>query len=171
MKHNYPWLLAILALTIASPRSTIGQPVVQQTLDALLDGDDPSQRFTFDLPYDPLTPIVVRLDGLFRNLSVDGTASRITIHWIAPSSGSAGTDWNPLPGSGQLPLHFEHTLAFTPDSLFLLVEGGGPADYFRFTGDFSIQQVPEPGAMALFGAGIGLAAVRFFCRNRKAALS
>jgi hypothetical protein len=136
MKHKYPCLLAILALTIAWPSLIFGQPVLQQTLDAVLDGDDPSQRFAFDLPDDPLTPIVVRLDGLFQNLSVDATASRATIHWIAPSSGSAGTDWTPLPGSGQLALHFEHTLAFTPDSLFVLVEGGGPADYFRFTGDF-----------------------------------
>lgn len=43
-----------------------------------------------------------------------------------------------------------------------IVQGGGPADHFRFVGDFTIQQVPEPTASTLAAAGavIGLLTVR-----------
>jgi hypothetical protein len=169
MKNKYPNLLAILALTIGSVCQSLGQALVQETLDAVLQGDDPSERFTFDLPENALTPIVVRLDGILQNLAIEDTGARYSIHWEAPTPGSTGIDWTPLPGNGQLPLHFEHTLQFTPDSLFLLVEGGGPADYFRFTGDFSIQQVPEPNTVLLLGAGVGAVAVYWLYRKRKAA--
>lgn len=58
---------------------------------------------------------------------------------------------------GRLPITFDEPIGFTPDKGFFKVEGGGPADHFRFVGEFVIEQVPEPGAFALLGGAAVLA--------------
>jgi hypothetical protein len=64
---------------------------------------------------------------------------------------------------GQLPVQFEQSIPFTPATVNFYIEGGGPADHFRFVGDFTIAQVPEPTVFTLFGTGtlLGLLGRRF----------
>src|SRR5688572_29350126 len=152
MKSKNPHFVILFVLTLFWLRSAAAQPLLQQPLNVLLAGDDPSQLFTFDLPADPLTPVVVRFDGVFQNLDSSETGVRYWIWWTVPESGGYDIDWTRLPGSGALPVQYEQTLGFTPDSITLLLEGGGPGDHFQFTGDISVQAVPEPGAVTLLAS-------------------
>ena len=91
---------------------------------------------------------------------------RFALYWLKPDG-----DWDSspeqgfvrLPSYGQLPIDFEQQIGFTPDKVYLHVEGGGPADYFRFLGDFTIKQVPEPSSLVLLVAAalLGLPSRRF----------
>jgi hypothetical protein len=78
------------------------------------------------------------------------------------AEGSGDQDFMRLPASGRLQIHFEHPIGFTPDAIDFVVEGGGPADHFRFTGEFAIQQVPEATIFALLGSAtvVGLSLLR-----------
>lgn len=145
---------AALILVIAS--HTFAQTLAQQSFDIVLEGDDPGESFTFDLPFAPTVPSEVRFEGFFENLNPDETGVRYALRWPGLDGGQEGvdTDFARLPGSGQLPLQFVEPVAFTPDSVRFIVQGGGPSDHFRFVGDSSIQQVPEPSAFALFGITI-----------------
>jgi hypothetical protein len=149
------YALIVIPLTVASVHSIVAQPLLQRTFDLTLAGDDPGESFTFNLPEDPATPSLLRFDGFFQNLDSEETGVRYYLSWNrADGSGfdSLGTDFTRLPASGQLPVYFEQPIAFTPASVFFLVEGGGPGDNFRFAGDFTIEQVPEPGVLTLFAA-------------------
>ena len=159
------YALIVIALTVGPIHSTVAEPLLQRTFDLTLQGDDPGESFTFTLPEDPATPSILRFDGFFQNLDPEETGVRYYLSWNrADGSGfdSIGTDFTRLPASGQLPVYFEQPVAFTPASVYFLVEGGGPSDNFRFAGDFTIAQVPEPGVLTLLAAGgaIGLFALR-----------
>ena len=155
---------AMLLAGIAS--QGIAQTLAQRSFNQIFQGDDPGELFTFDLPFEPSVQSVARFDGFFENLDPAQTSVLYELFWpLADGSGNRdrfGIDFTPLPASGRLPVRFEHPIAFTPDAVFFHVEGGGPSDHFRFVGEFSIQQVPEPTASTLAAAGavIGLLAVR-----------
>ena len=121
-----------------------------------------------------LVPISVRIDGLFENLATAETGVRYKLWWPRPDgSGTDGPrdlDFTRLPASGRLPLEFEQPIGFIPDMVFFAVEGGGPADHFRYAGDFTIQQVPEPVTSTLTVAGAVLALLVRRSRSRGDAL-
>ncbi len=122
------------------------------------------------LPTDPLRPTVVRFDGYFQNLDPSATGVRYDLWWTTVEGsgfeGYVGSDFTALPGSGQLPLTFEHSIGFTPATVFFHVEGGGPNDHFRLAGEFAIVQVPEPGVLALLGTLGSAALLLWSCRTR-----
>ena len=159
MKTRYPHLIVLGMFAVGALPQCAAQSLLQERFDFVLEGDDPSRLFNFDLPQDPLIPSVLRFDGLFQNLDPSATGVRYAIWWTSPQSGEHNLDWTPLPAGGELPVHYEQLIQFTPDAVTLLVEGGGPADHFRFTGDFSVQQVPEPGMFALFATAAAIGAV------------
>ena len=103
-----------------------------------------AELFTFNLPFDSLAPSVVRFTGYFTNQAIDETGVRFAVAWWRPDgTGGSSPDegFVRLPSYGQLPIRFEQRIDFTPSTVQLEVEGGGPADYFRLIGDFTIQQV------------------------------
>jgi hypothetical protein len=165
-KGNLRVLLTVIVISLGFGMGQIvAQPLVQHTFDVILQGDDPGDSTIFNLP-DGATPTVLRFDGFFQNLDPAETGVRYYLSWNrADGSGfdSLGTDFTRLPGSGQLPVYFEHPVPFTPASVYFLVEGGGPADHFRFAGDFTITQVPEPGAFTLFAAAGALGLFGWGC--------
>jgi len=121
-----------------------GQQLTHRSFDQLFAGDDPGEIFTFNLPFDSLAPSMVRFTGYFTNQAIDETGVRFAVAWWRPD-GSGGSSpeegFVRLPSYDQLPIRFEQLIDFTPSALQLEVEGGGPADYFRLIGDFTIQQV------------------------------
>jgi hypothetical protein len=166
MTRNSLGISCALLLSLSSENQSAAQSLVSRSFDVVFEGDDPGEVFAFDLPFDPLIPSVVRFDGLFENLTAFQTSVRYGLLWRrADGSGDIeeiGIDFTALPGSGSLPIQFDEAIGFTPDLVYFHIEGGGPADHFRFTGEFSIQQVPEPHACALLAA----AAVAALARRR-----
>jgi hypothetical protein len=167
-------ILFAVTLTLGTAHQSVAQTFAQRSFNVVLEGDDPSEVFTFDLPFDSLVPIRVSIDGLFENLDTSETGVRYKLWWPrADGSGIDGptdSDYTRLPASGRLPLEFEQPIGFTPDMVFFAVEGGGPADHFRYVGDFTIQQVPEPVTSTLTVAGAVLALLGRRLRNRGDAL-
>ncbi len=144
-------------LVLGAARQGAAQTLTNHSFDFVLQGDDPGVVFTFDLPGDPLAPVLFRFDGFFQNLDLSQTGVRYDLSWTGAAGGGViggiGTDFMPLPASGQWPVSFEQSLGFTPATVFFHVEGGGPGDHFQFVGQFTIQAVPEPGVFALLGTG------------------
>jgi hypothetical protein len=67
---------------------------------------------------------------------------------------------DPVLGTVRVPVQFGADLGLSaPAVVELIVEGLGPADNFRLVGDLTIQPVPEPGMLALFGAATCVALV------------
>jgi hypothetical protein len=154
MKLNFVFGTIAALMTFALLGESAAQTLVQRSFDLVLEGDDPGESFTFDLAFDPVVPSVVRFDGSFINLDPAETGVSYTLLWPTRDGSAverAGGDFVRLPASGRLPLQFEHPIGFTPDNVRFIVDGGGPADHFQFVGDFAIQQVPEPSALALCG--------------------
>jgi hypothetical protein len=159
------WFLALVAMLVSfgtSPQSR-AQTLASRSFDLLFAGDDPSERFDFLLPSDPLVPVSVRFDGFFENLDFGETGVRFGLGWRVD-----GTMWDgrqftdefgvrlpgadPVLGSTRVPIHFDQQIDFTPSEIQYWVEGLGPGDRFQFVGDFSIQAVPEPTVFNCLGA-------------------
>lgn len=158
MKMGRTYFVLYVLLIVAAALPAAAQLLIQP-FDAVLEGDDPGKVFPVDLPYDPATPVVVRFEGFFQNLDTGETGVRWGFWWSQSEGGGTegftGISFARLPGSGTLPVQFERWIGYTPDTLFLHVEGGGPADHFLFSGEMTIQQVPEPGVWVVMGlAGI-----------------
>src|SRR5688572_9371194 len=101
-------LVVFVTLTVVSaPREASAQTLVSRSFDLLLEGDDPTQSFTFPLPFDPDVPSRVRFDGYFQNLVDSETGVLIGLIW--PSEDGTGNegpgipDFSRLPASGRLP--------------------------------------------------------------------
>ena len=165
--------VAILA-AVHLTASTFG--AVVHSFDELLQGDDPSQVFTFNLPFEPLTPTQLSFDGFVENLDLfNETGVRFGLAWqTVNGSGGDGISFpggedfymgvrlppvDPLLGAVRVPVQFGADLAFSPAVVELIVEGLGPADNFRLVGDLAIQPVPEPGILMLFGAAASVGLV------------
>jgi hypothetical protein len=141
------------------------QPLASRSFDLLFTGDDPSERYDFLLPFDPLVPVNVHFDGFFENLNPDETGVRSGLGWFV-----AGTAWEGRQftdefgvrlrgadadlGPTRVPFRFDQQIAFTPSETQFWVEGLGPGDRFRFVGDFSIEAVPEPTVSNLLAGAI-----------------
>ena len=144
---NYFCLAVSVLITLEAAHKAAGQDLVHRSFDQLFAGDDPGELFTFNLTFDPFVPTVVRFNGHFENLAVDATGVRFALSWWQPDGtvdGLLEQGFMPLPGYGQLPIQVDQPIGFTPSTVVMHVEGGGPADYFRFVGDLTVQQVPEP---------------------------
>ena len=155
MKLKHLSLLVVALVSLEMPDHATAQPLVQRSFDQLFAGDDPGELFEFDLPFDPQIASVALFDGAFDNLAIDETGVRFALYWLKPDG-----DWDSspeegfvrLPSYGELPIDFEQQIGFTPSKVLLHIEGGGPADYFQFHGDFTIKQVPEPSSLVLLVA-------------------
>jgi hypothetical protein len=166
MTSNLLCAAVVTWLTFGTAAQVGAQVLTNRAFDIVLQDDDPGASFTFELSPDPLVPSVLRFDGFFQNLEPLQTGVRYDLSWSRPDGGFAGslaTDWTPLPSLGQLPVQFEQSVPFTPASVNFYIEGGGPTDHFRFVGDFTIAQVPEPTIFTLLGTGsvFGLLCRRF----------
>src|SRR4030095_8608986 len=137
LKFKHVSLVVAALVSLEAPDSVTAQPLVQRSFDQLFAGDDPGELFEFDLAFDPQTPSVALFNGSFDNLAIDETGVRFTLYWLKPDG-----DWDSspeegfvrLPSYGQLPIDFEQQIGFTPSKVLLHIEGGGPAEYFRFLG-------------------------------------
>lgn len=138
------WISVVVAtwLALACADRAYAQVLTNRAFDIVLAGDDPGETFTFNLPGNAVLPSLVRFDGFFENLDPFETGVRHWLWWSLPNvdGGFQGIDFTRLPGSGRLPVQFTRWIWFTPETMVLLVEGGGPGDYFRFVGDLRIQQ-------------------------------
>jgi hypothetical protein len=159
--------LGVVAFFALGSRSDgLAQPGVQESFNLLFQGDDPSQVFTYDLPFNPLVPSLVRFDGFFENLAPDETGVRYGLRWLrADGSGFDGgllTDVDgvrlpgvdPVLGPVRVLTQFDQCIAFTPSTVHFDVEGLGPADNFRLVGEFTITPVPEPSVLVLLGGTV-----------------
>ena len=156
-------ILAVAALTGVTC-SAAGANLVDQSFDQLLFGDDPTYSIHFYLTYDPNVPVNLRLDAQFENLSTEQTGVRYFLRWFMPNGSledSPTKDFVPLAGSGETLAFFDRTIDFTPSSVSLYVEGGGPTDNFKFVGDLDVTQIPEPACLPFLGA------ITLFALNRR----
>lgn len=157
-----PCICAALAVCLACGAASRGAVItlVDQSIDVVLEGDDPAASFRFDLPGDPLLPVVASFEGYYENLQPFETSVRHELSWTGPidlgTSDGIHPDFVPLPASAQLPLNFEQRIDFTPAVLRLDFEGGGPSDQFRVFGNLTLRQVPEPSMFALVATAIVL---------------
>ena len=110
MKPKHIPFIAVLVLIAGQLQQTPAQSLVRQSLDVVLQGDDPSERFTFNLQQDLFTPSVVRLTGLFENFDSTETGVQYTLLWTSPESDSVASGWTTLLGTGHLPIEFELSL-------------------------------------------------------------
>jgi hypothetical protein len=174
-------LPAVVALSIGIIASASATAAVIQSYDELFQGDDPSKVFTLNLLFEPTTPSELRFDGFVENLdSFDETGVRFGLAWQTAdgthgigTTFPAGDDFNmgvrlppvdPVLGAVHVPVQFGADLGLSsPAVVELIVEGLGPADNFRLVGDLTVQPVPEPGMLVLFGtaACVALAYRRF----------
>jgi hypothetical protein len=164
----------VLTATAAAP----AHAAVLRSFDQVFQGDDPSEAFQFNLPFNPGPPAGVRFDGFAENLDAgpeSETGVRFQLRWVSTPGHGDGEDFpddfffprgvrlppaDPLAGPVRVPLHFESLLAYSPSLLIFAVEGLGPTDNFRLVGDLSIRPVPEPTPAALTAAVV-LAATTF----------
>lgn len=155
MKIYLACLAVALCFTIGAAHPAVAQTLTNRSFDFELHGDDPGILFTFDLPGSPLTPVMIQFDGFFQNLDLFETGVRYELTWTGATGGEVvggmDTDFTRLPGSGQVPVSFDHHIGFTPATVRFHVEGGGPGDHLRFVGAFTIQAVPEPGLFVPLG--------------------
>jgi len=174
---------AALCVLIPLWMPAVTEAAVLRSFDQRFEGDDPTEGFDFNLPYDADVPSVVRFEGFAENLNTGadaGTGVRFALRWRPPAGDGGGFDFpaddqpgvrlpaaDPEAGPVRVPIQFETTLPYSPALLHFTVEGLGPADNFRFVGDLSIRPLPEPAAGALVAA-LAVAALR---RNRRAAPS
>jgi hypothetical protein len=173
------WLLAVLTTLISfvTAHECDGQLLVSRSFDLIYQGDDPSERYDFLLPYDPAVPVIVRFNGFLENLAPEETGVRYGIAGLRPDRTGEGRQFtdemgvrlppaDPVLGTTHVPIVFEQPITFTPAETYFWVEGLGGSDYFRFAGDFSIQAVPEPTASALLGCAAMLALLSRLCKKR-----
>src|SRR5688572_25896996 len=168
MKTKSFSVMLLALLTLGAVQQSGAQVLTNHSFDLVLQGDDPGEVFNFTFPFDPQAPSRVTFDGFFENL--DGTATGVNYYlsWsdanriVLLSSGG----FVPLASFGRLPVSFDQTAEFTPTAAFVHIEGGGPADHFRFVGEFAIQQVPEPSAFALLSVAAAVGLCRCFQRRK-----
>jgi hypothetical protein len=164
---SWSWVAGLLAALAAGHGASAAPRVtpVNQRVDVQLHGDDPSEVISIDVVPNPAAPLLVHVDGYFENLVSTQTNVRFDVYWLAPGGGYdgfAGPEFMRLPPPAELatvPVSFDQTIPFTPPTVFLLLEGGGPDDHVRFVGEFELVTVPEPAmaglvtVAAIFGQG------------------
>jgi hypothetical protein len=163
MKTKRFSVVLVVLLTLGAAQHLAAQVLTNHSFDLVLQGDDPGEVFNFAFPFDPLVPSRVTFDGFFENLDGADTGVNYQLTWfhadrsVFLSSGG----FVPLAGFGRLPLSLDQTAGFTPTEAFVHIEGGGPADHFRFVGQFAIQPVPEPSTFALLGVAAAVSLFRW----------
>ena len=151
----------MLLLSLASQIEA--QSLVTRSFDLVFQGDDPSERYDFFLPYDRQTPVTVQFNGFFENLASEETGVRYGLNWYLGNNlwdGRQFTDdmgvrlppADSIAGTTRMPINFNQPIDFTPSEVHFWVEGLGPTDRFRFVGDLAIQPVPEPAVLILLTA-------------------
>jgi hypothetical protein len=129
--------------------------LASRSFDLLFQGDDPSERYDFLLPFDSQTPVLIEFNGFLENLAPEETGVRYGVNWYLGNNLWNGRQFTDdmgvrLPGadaelgSTRVPISFSQPIDFTPSETHFWVEGLGGADYFRFVGDLAIQPIPEP---------------------------
>jgi hypothetical protein len=172
------WVAGCLVAVAAAGRGAAGAPLVtpvNQRVDVELHGDDPSVVIPVELVPNLAAPLLVRVDAYFENLAAVETNVRYDVYWLAPGGGAyegfLGPDFGRLPPPAELAtvsVHFEQTIPFTPGTVFLLIEGGGPDDHVHFLGEFELVTVPEPAAA---GVPVLAAALGLLGRGRRGGLT
>jgi hypothetical protein len=156
------------------------------SFDQIFEGDDPSEVFEFNLPFDPAVPTIVRFNGFIENLKSGDDAEtgvRFQVVWRPPQGDGAGyifpdslEDYlrgvrlpsaDPILGPVRVPVTFQADVPYSPALLRFGVEGLGGTDLFRFVGDLSIQPVPEPHA-ATVGSAVLIATLILRGTRRRA---
>jgi concanavalin A-like lectin/glucanase superfamily protein len=142
---NKVGIAILLALVFGGAHRSYGQVLSNRAFDIVLVGDDPGEFFEFNLPGNPLVPCLVTFNGVFQNQDPVDTSARYELTWsVAESalfSDSVAIPFTALSGAGQLPVQLAKWIWFTPRTVVLGVEGGGPTDNLRFRGDITIQQI------------------------------
>src|SRR4030095_2008480 len=90
MTINCSAIFVAAMFALGAANESAAQTLAQRSLDIILEGDDPSEVFTFDLPFDALVPIRVSIDGLFENLDTSETGVRYKLWW--PRADGGGID-------------------------------------------------------------------------------
>src|SRR5436190_20535720 len=107
-------------------------------------------RFTH-LPGNAQLPSLLQFEGEFENRDPFETGVRYDLSWSLADGGAFGgseyIDFTHLPASGRLTVAFTKWIWFTPQTMRLLIEGGGPDDHFRFVGELRVRQI-APSTMA-----------------------
>src|SRR5688572_2711263 len=74
-----------LALTVSALLSLLAVPAseatILQSFDRFFAGDDPTESFNFDHPFDPNAPTELRFNGYVENHDFDETGVRFMIRW------------------------------------------------------------------------------------------
>jgi hypothetical protein len=157
-----PAVLALTALSFSAPANA----TLIHTFDNVFVGNDPTEVFTFPLSLPAGQPVVFTFTGSVanQNLTILGhSAVRFALFWrdaggnqspatYYPPDGASDVDLpvvDPILGPQPVPVQFSLYPPEVPASVSLVVEGTGPADNFRFVGDFTVENIPEPGSFAI----------------------
>ena len=159
---------------------------VLRSFDQVLEGDDPTEVFELNLPFDAAVPTVLQFNGFVENLDAGDdaeTGMRFQLRWRPMAGDGGGFDFpdpadpnsrgvrlpaaDPLLGPVRVPVTFQTIVPYSPALVRFGVEGLGPTDRFRFVGDLSIQPVPEPHA-ATVGSAVLIATLILRGTRRRA---
>jgi len=178
-QHPWRWaaLLGIVALAVfVSPRFAVGELIGRESIDYILGGDDPAASLSIVLSANASVPSTVHFDGFSENLDFAGdTAVRYRLLWwppgsdvfqgdIIPNLGGRLPKNDPILGPTRMDIHFRQQFDFIPSKVEFIAEGLGPNDDFRFAGELTVYQVPEPSSLGLLATAAAATVVIRLCR-------
>jgi len=152
--------ILFVSLSLVSRLAT----AAEELIDMDLVGDDPTFFQPFDHPPDPDRGTLMRFEGYVENRIVTETGFDLQFAWRLPENPVNFGKYesgiitlpaaDPVNGPVQIPLFLEHELDFSPDQVYLGLEGHSCCDNLRVVGTFTHVQVPEPASLALAVVGM-----------------